>query len=224
MAERKDKNDEFNPRHRIVGAVILVALAVIFLPMLLSDRPPETQTAGLTDTPVPDIGAVVNPASRPGEQPGKSAAAPPATRTVTVPVEPAAGMKGSARPESAGTETTKSASVRSDTPAPVVEPPPPKEKKAAAMPSKPASVASKPAALEKGWVVQVGVFSQRDNARRLQERIQQKGYRVRLDPSSSAAGRSVRVEVGPYREAAEAKAAAARLQDQFGIKGLVRSH
>ncbi len=223
MAERKDRNEEFNPRHRIVGAVILVALAVIFLPMLLSDRPPGTQTAGLSETPMPDVGAVANPASRPGEIPGKSAGVPPATRTVTVPVEPAGATKGVARPEPAGTEAAKSAAVQSGIPAPAAEATPPKEKKETSKPAKPATVASKPAAPEKGWVVQVGVFSQRDNARRLQERIQQKGYRVRLDPTSSVAGQPVRVEVGPYRGSAEARAAAARIQNQFGIKGLVRS-
>jgi len=224
MAERKDKSDEFNPRHRIVGAVILVALAVIFLPMLLSDRPPDTQTVGHSEVPVPDTGAVVNPVSRPGESPGKSAATPPTTRTVTVPVESAGTAKGVAKPEPVRTEAEKSATAQTDIPAPVAEVTPAKEKKEPIKPSKPASVAAKPAALEKGWFVQVGVFSHHENAKRLQERIQQKGYRVRLDPPTSAAGKTVRVEVGPYKESTEAKAAAARLQEQFEIKGLVRSH
>jgi len=225
MAERKNPNDEFNPRHRIVGAVILVALAVIFLPMLLSDRPPETQTTGTTETPLPETRAVVNPPARSADPPGKttkpsSPDKPAGPRTVTVPVEPAGAMKGVAKPEPAKVEAVRIEPVKTEIPVPPVTAEPVKETKAEPQPK---VAAAKPAAAEKGWVVQVGVFSQLDNAKRLQERLRQKGYNVRLDPSAPAAGRPVRVEVGPYRQSAEAKAAATRIQAEFGIKGLVRS-
>ena len=39
MADRGGQT-EFNPRHRILGAVILVTLAVILLPMILREQPP----------------------------------------------------------------------------------------------------------------------------------------------------------------------------------------
>jgi dihydrofolate synthase/folylpolyglutamate synthase len=227
MAERKDTNDEFNPRHRIIGAVILVALAVIFLPMLLSDRPPATQATGTTETPLPETRAVVQPAARPGEAPGPTAATPAddrlsGPRTVTVPVEPGGAMRGVAAPEPVTGETAKSVPAKTAA-APSTATAPAKEKGAGTK-APTAVAAARPATAEKGWVVQVGVFSQPENARRLQERIRQKGYHVRLDPPVPAAGKPVRVEVGPYKQSADAKAAAARIQDEFGIKGLVRSH
>ena len=66
MAERKEAEDDFNPRHRIVGAVILVALAVIFLPMLLSDRPSETGNSGVVSGgPAPETRIVTTPVPPP---------------------------------------------------------------------------------------------------------------------------------------------------------------
>ena len=77
-------------------------------------------------------------------------------------------------------------------------------------------------AVEKGWLVQVGVFAQLDNARRLHERLNQKGYSALLDPPNPEKGKTVRVEVGPYHDASAAKAAQTRIQSEFGIRGVVR--
>ena len=41
----------FNPKHRIVGAIILVALVVIFVPMLLNENEPPPELKGTRETP-----------------------------------------------------------------------------------------------------------------------------------------------------------------------------
>jgi DedD protein len=223
MAERKAAEDEFNPRHRIVGAVILVALAVIFLPMLLHEQPPATHTTGLTDTPVAETRVVVAPprtdrpsaaSARPADKPVPGVT----TRMVTVPVEPAPAKPtpGPVKVEAAqpaGEPAARTEPVKS--PAQVgakLEPV-----------AKPVAKAGAPAAGGKRWIVQVGVFSQPDNARRLQEKLKAKGYAATLDPSPPVKGKTVRVEVGPYAEEKAAKNAAARIQGDFGIKGIVHS-
>ena len=220
MAERKEAEDDFNPRHRIVGAVILVALAVIFLPMLLSDRPPETDDSSVAPGgSVPETRIVVTPVPPPGDRtasipkPAVPEKAPEktssATKTVVVPVEPTtevpAAAKAPAIPESRLPEAK-----------PAPEPRPSSESKKSTAAVKPA------AAVEKGWLVQVGAFSQMDNARRLHEKLSQKGYAVFLDPPQPEKGKTVRVEVGPYKDVAAAKAAQARIQSELGIKGVVR--
>ena len=220
MAERKETEDEFNPRHRIVGAVVLVALAVIFLPLLLSDRPPETGDSRVAPGgPAPETRIVVTPVPPPGDKATNTAnlaaseKAPEKTstaaKTVVVPVEPTieipAAVKAPAMPEPRQPDA-KPASV----PKPVSE-------------SKKSTAAAKPAAsIEKGWLVQVGAFSQLENARRLHEKLSQKGYTAILDPPNPQKGKTVRVEVGPYKDADAAKAAQARIQSEFGIKGVVR--
>jgi DedD protein len=220
MAERKEAEDDFNPRHRIVGAVVLVALAVIFLPMLLSDRPSETDESRVAPGgSVPETRIVVTPVPLPGDKatsipklaaPEKAPEkASTVAKTVVVPVEPTsevpAVVNAPAIPESRQPEAK-----------PVPEPKPVSESRKSTVTAKPA------ASVEKGWLVQVGAFSQLDNARRLHERLSQKGYAAMLDPPNPEKGKTVRVEVGPYKDAAAAKAAQARIQSEFGIKGVVR--
>jgi dihydrofolate synthase/folylpolyglutamate synthase len=214
MAERKEADDSFNPRHRIVGAVVLVALAVIFLPMLLNDRAPEKESR----TTAPDARTVMLPVTPPRDNPAGSIVPPETekvtekpgtTKTIVVPVEPT---------------TEIPAAVK----APVVQEPLQPETKTVpetkpVTATKQPTAAVKPAATAgKHWVVQVGAFSQLENAKRLYERLGQKGYSAMLDPPNPAKGKTVRVEVGPYKDSAAAKAAQARIQTEFGIKGVVR--
>ena len=96
MNERDDKHS-FDPKHRIVGAVILVALAVIFLPMILNKtpEPPAVETIG--EIPSPDNKVVVAPVPplaatpiAPAQEPVSSAvteSAPPTPPTQDTPAK-----------------------------------------------------------------------------------------------------------------------------------------
>jgi dihydrofolate synthase/folylpolyglutamate synthase len=220
MAERKETEDDFNPRHRIVGAVVLVALAVIFLPMLLSDRPPDSDDSkNVSGGPAPETRIVVTPVPPPGDKaPGfsKSAVsekapekAGAAAKTVVVPVE----------------QTTEIPALAK---APTIPESPQPDAQSALEPNsvseavEPAITAKPTTPVGKGWLVQVGAFSQLENAKRLHDKLSQKGYTAKLDPPNPVKGKTVRVEVGPYKDAAAAKAAQARILSEFGIKGVVR--
>lgn len=226
MAERTQADDEFNPRHRIVGAVILVALAVVLLPMVLNDQPPDGGEPAPGDVPVAD--ARSGPGPSPDVLPGGVLPAGgterplPAgrTRIVTVPVEPVAVVPP--------VEPAAGSVVRAPVESPVAaaepvrpEARPAGEPAAAAGAGKAAGTA---VAASGGWIVQVGVFSQADNARRLEQRLKAKGYAVLLDPPGAPRGKPVRVEVGPYRDQSAARAAAVRIERDFAIKGIVRAH
>jgi len=214
MAERKEAVDNFNPRHRIVGAVVLVVLAVIFLPMLLNDRAPDKDSG----TAAPDARTVVLPVPPPRDKPAgiflppesdKTLEKPGTTKTVIVPVEPTTEIPAAVKTPIAPASRQPEAKTVPET-----------ESVAA---SRKATAAGKPVATaEKHWVVQVGAFSQPDNARRLHDRLEKKGYSVILDPPKPAKGKTVRVEVGPYKDSDDAKSAQMRIQDEFGIKGVVR--
>jgi len=73
MNERDD-NPHFDPKHRIVGAVILVALAVIFLPMILNKTPVPPAVAPIAEIPSPDNKIVTAPVPPP--EPAPFAATP----------------------------------------------------------------------------------------------------------------------------------------------------
>lgn len=212
MAERKAAEDEFDPRHRIVGAVVLVALAVIFLPMFLSSQPPENSQP-VADRPGAETRVVTAPVTPLTENAPPASSLPAtnqsgknvSTKTVThvVPLaEPVA--EGSAVESSAVAPSPKNSADSK----------PPKSAKAPTPKTTPPSA--------RGWTVQVGLFSHAENVSRLQERLRQKGYSVIVDPPTPAPGKLTRVEVGPYKDATAAKAAQARLRDELSIEGVVR--
>lgn len=191
MTERDDNHD-FDPKHRIVGAVILVALAVIFLPMILNKQPEPPAVAPIAEIPPPDSRVVTAPV----------APLEPATPTAPAVSEP---------PKEPVNEP------------PVVKPAEPAPAPAA-KPNKPA-VKDKPAAkIEKGWVVQAGVFASAENAKQLRDKLRKLGYTTEIDNLTVDAKSMARVRVGPYRDNAAAKAAQARLQTQAGVKGVVLAY
>jgi DedD protein len=229
MAERK-KEDDFNPRHRIVGAIILVALAVIFLPLLLQDRPPEEADRASKDAPVPETREATSVKStqpRPDIVPKPVATEPPIvrpnTRTVTVALDPVDISKPPVKKPL--TETAPAAKPSKAEAKP--EPAPAKPEARAEPKAEPKPEAKKPAATEarvSGWFVQVGVFSQAENAKRLQDKLRAAGYSVVTDPPRIEKGKTIKVEVGPYSDQATAKTAAARIKTDFSIDAVVRKH
>lgn len=198
MNERDD-NQSFDPKHRIVGAVILVALAVIFLPMILNKAPEPPAVAPISELPLPDTKVVIAPV--PPLEPAPDSATP---------VAPAL-----ERPVAAPTE-----------PPPPTAPPSNEAQKKPDQPAKPVAVAKdKPAAkIEKGWVVQVGAFTSNENATHLRDKLRKQGFNAEIDRLSVDAKTMFRVRVGPYRDNTGAKGAQSRLQNEAGIKGVVLAY
>ncbi|MBI5611649.1 MAG: hypothetical protein HY942_01055, partial [Gammaproteobacteria bacterium] len=75
MTERDDNHD-FDPKHRIVGAVILVALAVIFLPMILNKQPEPPAVAPIAEIPPPDSKVVTAPVAPAAKEPAPAVKEP----------------------------------------------------------------------------------------------------------------------------------------------------
>lgn len=200
---QREPGQDFDPKHRIVGAIIVVALAVIFIPMILSDR--ESSTERLDAQPIaPDNST---------EEPNKVAVTkitPPAETkdsTQRIPVEtPSADQAQVAKPTVEGAEAKspstapKTATASASSRKPDVKPP------------------------SSGWVVQVGTFSNASNATRLEKKLRAKGQPVlteRVDVSGSSA---VRLRVGPFRDRATALKARERINKDVGVKGVVLAY
>jgi DedD protein len=199
VADKDDPSRDFNPKHRIVGAIILVALAVIFVPMILSERAPPDPDGRLIEVPSPDTRVVVTPVVPPEPDPEAGAVK---TIPPMLPVQP------TAAPEP-------------ETPAAAPEPPPPPP----ATTAKPEPPKPKPApAVTSGYVVQLGAFSDADNAQRLATQLREHGYAPKLDSVSVDGKRATRVRVGPYRSKDEASAAQARIHKDIGTQGVVLSY
>lgn len=236
-----DKNDqtgqEFDPKHRIIGAIVLVALAVIFVPMILDNGspPPPAGAAKPPATPgsAADTRVVVAPVPVSGQPPAPPTAPTvgPATRTSgAMPPAPAAPASPPpkivanplALPPLPPVPAEKPAAPEAPKPPPPAPPPPapPPPKPVAPEPAKPTPVAR----VDRGWIVQVGVFGQPTNARRLRERLKQQGFPAELDDTTVDNAPALRVRVGPYADSAAAKSAQGRIQRELDIKGVVLAY
>lgn len=184
-------------KQRLVGLAVLIALAAIFLPMLLDGSGREGHVR--VDMDIPPEPLFPAPARLP-ERP-----------TVPEPVErslPAEAPAPEQAPESA--------------PAPAeTARPRPAESVARATPSAPAERGE--AVTEEGWVVQVGSFSEEGRAQTLRKSLREKGFEAFVEPFSSGEIHVYRVKVGPPAARADAEGLAVRLEQEQGLKGLVVS-
>lgn len=177
-------------KKRLIGAGVLAALAVIFVPMLLESRP-EQQPPGEIPPPPPRKPFDSRLLREPVPPPARVAPLVPRASESSEPVAPSAAA-------SADTSRTE---------------------------SKPAKVPTVPRTGLEAWVVQVGSFSSRDNARRLAAKLRKAGLQV-LDPERIDLRGKVlyRVQVGPVLEKAEAVAMLPKVNKIAGTKGKVRSY
>jgi DedD protein len=68
-----------------------------------------------------------------------------------------------------------------------------------------------PASVQSGWVVQLGSFSDEENARRLAQRVSTFGYRADISTHRASGRVLYRVRVGPHESRGRAEAAASAL-------------
>lgn len=111
MADNNARPD-FNPKHRIVGAIVLVALVVIFVPMLLNENEPPPELKGVREMPprgATETRVIVTPVA--GEE-AKPRQNPEAVTKTEIP---------SATADSAPKPETKTAPVEKPAKAPVAE-------------------------------------------------------------------------------------------------------
>lgn len=189
-------------RFRLTGAIILIVLAVIFLPWLLDGAGYEHMSG--VDDPVPPAPSFAEPdIALPSERPA-------------VPRRPEQAVPARAERDSRVAELH---SLEDDGEPAATESEPPAAEPAEAEPE-PAPMES----IEAGWAVQVGSFRDGDNARDEESRLRAEGLPAFID-ASTVDGRSIyRVKVGPVARRDGALELGARLQDEFGLSGIVVTH
>lgn len=195
-------------RQRVIGAIVLVAIAVIFLPMLLQG--PESDR-GMSDVPLdlpqpPDrtfevrelplaLPAPVEPQTATGAEPVDAQDSdPPATPADGEPNTPIVAIDTDvpARPDALGPDEGRSADV--DTvPAPAAEPIP-------------------AAAAGGDYVVQLGSYRDAGNARALDEALSADGLPAYLEQAEANGQAVTRLRLGPFASRGDAEAAAIRVR------------
>ncbi|KGU85861.1 MULTISPECIES: SPOR domain-containing protein [Pseudomonas] len=204
-------------KQRMVGALVLVALAVIFLPMLFSrqdeqrqvtvDAPAAPQAPSVPPVQVEPV-TVPEPQALPQEPvpSDEELAEQPATPSAPIPAAPAVSTKPAVAPAPAPVPAT-----------PAVKPAPTQPITAA--PTKPDTSQSRVDAngLSVSWSVQLASLTSRESAESLQKSLRSQGYNAYI---RSADGKN-RVFVGPLIERAEADRLRDLLGRQQNLKGFV---
>lgn len=203
-------------KQRMVGALVLVALAVIFLPMLFSRQDEQRQvTVQAPSAPqapaVPQVQVepvvVPEPQALP-QEPIPSDDEIADQQAPTMPIAPAAPVASAPAP---------AAKPVTPPPAPVAKPAP--SQPIAAAPAKPDTTQSRVDAngLSVSWSVQLASLSSRASAESLQKSLRSQGYNAYI---RTADGKN-RVFVGPLIERAEADRLRDLLGRQQNLKGFV---
>jgi DedD protein len=194
-------------KQRLVGAVVLVSLAVIFIPIIL-EGPDDEWTPRTQGMPEPPPISYHEEAETQLPLPVEQLAPPAAIQ----PAEPVESVPPPA-PDTAAAEA----------PAPQPAPPEPATVAPAtvAPPPPPASVAKTGAEAAGGWAIQVGRFSQQQNAQGLRDRLKKAGYAAFLKEDRTDSSRSWRVLVGPLKTRSDAEKVRDELAARRQLKGFV---
>ena len=220
-------------RRRLVGAVALALLAVIVLPMVMDDEPRtgsqdiqvripsrdgSPKIAGEPETGARLAGADRSPTAE-APKPVPSAAEKPAAAG-----EPfASSAEKAPAEESAGATIVRKAAEKPQATDPDRDVAKPAKD---ALPNRPAPAPGEGARAQAllnasgQFVVQLGVFGDPENARKVQARVKVEGYNSYAEPIRTSSGVKTRVRAGPFADRAAAEQAREKLK-RGGLDGIV---
>lgn len=211
-------------KQRMVGALVLVALAVIFLPMLFTreDEMRQVQVDAPQAPAMPSLPQVqVETIQVPEQQPVTDMSEQPPV-VVDESTAPASAPSQPIAPAPSAAPQAQAPAVKPVAPAPAAK----VETRPAATPAPaPAASAAKPVAPSKidanglpvSWSIQLASLSNRTGADNLQKTLRSQGYNAYI---RSADGMN-RVYVGPLIERAEAERLRDVINRQHKLKGFV---
>jgi DedD protein len=201
-------------KQRLLGAAVLIALAVIFVPMIMSGSAPqksaEMETSSLAIPPAPDreFQQRVLPVDAASSNPTAPAASPPVANSDKITTVDA-------------TATTKPEAVPAPTPA--VSPPAVKPAATVATKSESAPVAAAPPSTEAPklvpgqaanghFFVHLGIYTATKNSEELIATLKKGGFPAFAEASEFQGKHAERVRVGPFTNRAAAEAARLRIR------------
>jgi DedD protein len=233
-------------RRRLIGAIVLVTLVIVLLPMFLDSEPRplnqeisiqipaqstefSSRVAALPKPAAPDsanAGAESKEPSAPkaeAAEPEKKVPNGEPTRTeAEKPRAPEPARRAETENRARDERTTRAEAPAKPAPKPETKPQPKPEAKSEAKPQ-PKPAADEPREKEsggEGFIVQVAALTDADKAKLLKGRISESGMRADTEVVKTARGEVTRVRVGPYASKEAAQKAADELK-KLGLSGVV---
>ena len=180
-------------QNRLVGALIVFSLAVIFLPDLLSGKKVQPTNTFVSIPAMPEKRAIVRPEVFPQDR-----VVAAAERPVEIVDEPALDDDAD-KLESAATDTSADVTPAEQT----------------------AIVKEEVLEPDIGWVIQLGSFRHEKNVQQLLGKLESAGYRAFTRPIRTNTGTLTKVFVGPEIQKQTLDAALPHLTQVTGLKGKV---
>lgn len=213
-------------KQRLVGAFVILSLAIIFLPMIF-DKPHSVGTSSIaTIPPEPDVKPVI--IKKPEKPAYKKIDIDPSDNKVKevdkIPSKPVAVTKaGDSAPDKvAAKQSTATQTKKATASKPVstakVEP----KKVAKVVPAKESSpkVSHLPV-FKNVWMVQLGTFSNHENAFKLRDRLRKDGFDGHTKDIVIDGKKAVRVFTGPFVNKQTAQKNKKKVDRKYKVKSLI---
>lgn len=184
--------------NRLVGTIILVALAVIFLPDILDGEKSSNKQVFVDIPNRPELKGQQRVEEFPLEQVKQAV-----NRTVEIVNEPAVDDEATASQPTEEQQAIVQIQSKPDVNDFPVADPTPVEKVSA------------------GWVIQLGSFRHQKNVRELLNKLESAGYRVFTRQVQTSAGELTKVFVGPDLQKDKLQQAIPHLNELTGLKGKI---
>jgi len=185
---------DFTLKQRLAGAIVLISLGVIFIPMLLDGagmKEQERLEVRMPPKPRYDFPRHIEPLPLPE------------------PTKPEPAEKPVEKPKSVEKAPEPVKKVKKPAPEPVIV-----EKPAQEAPETPMT----------SYVVQVGSFSDKNNALALRDKLRKAGFPAFAENITAQGKTMVRIKVGPVLKKSEAEQMQNKLSKDLGIQGKVYTH
>ena len=194
-----------NIKQRIIGAVFLVSLGVIIIPLLLNGGPDLTQTISSTNIPqkpkelTRELPAIPRPQIIPERKVIEARPVGDFGRTVMADAqEPSDNKKPVIKPA----ESVKSTPVKS-----------------IAISNNHYKKINKPASskINTAYTLQIASFKQKNNAFALRDKLRKKHFKAYIESIDTSKGKIYRLRVGPYLKFEQISAAKKQIEKQFKV-------
>lgn len=211
---------EQNLKQRLVGALVLISLAVIFLPLAFDGQQHRIDPAEYSIPEKPAI-TITAPEVEPLEQAIQQEYAPVAevAQAKQVQDEAAEAEDSALDSQPAPTQPPAEQTAAQSTPVEQTRQYLEQEKAVdAALQDKPVTTT---VPLADAWIIQVGAFSSEANARGLQDKLKAAGYPAFVKPVQGGSGQLFKVYVGPEIRRTELERQKSALERQYNLKALI---
>lgn len=200
-------------KERLIGAAVLVLLAVIFIPMLLNDTTQynsEITGSNIPERPKDEFSSRIVPLDEGQSQPET---VPPADMDT--------GTRATPPPIPTGVVATEQNTRIEKTPLTISSPAPAKNTEDSGpekvvLPAKTMGV--------QAWIVQLGSFSSEKNAQELNDKLRGKGFTAFVEPLKQKSRIIYRVRVGPELLRSDAEKVRDKIKQTIQMDGLVVSY